>query len=416
MKKSFILFVILSLFFLANINIVFAQTNVTTTLPETDLVRNSDLGIGRPLILPGSPFYGFKTFWRHLRFALALNPQRKAELKLKYASERLAEINELIKKGAEKKETINKVLDKYQKDTEEAVKQLNKVKDIEKNEKFTQKYIDHALKHQIILQRLTKQVPIEVFEKIQEKRQRHLKQFLKIIKKVAAKKEIKKFFDKTIEKITSKNPGSRIRVQEILDELEENAPEKVKPKLEKIRKANIKKAILRVKKLPYLQRKRILERQLNKIANPLKAVEISNQLEKTAPELKPLLKEIKEKPINRFIKRRLKKLPLKKKEKILERLINNKERHLKTLKGLQEKIEKTTPEESVAPDVLRRVIKKQEEKIEKIKKLKEKIKENSLKKELEGKENILKKTKNKNGNNLLNNLFKGGKPVKQRIK
>jgi len=379
MRKTTLAIIILC-FFTLSFSLVlakvgFAQTSTTTTSVETILVDNNDLGISRPLILPGNPFYGFKTFWHRLRFALTFNPQRKAELKLKYASQKLTEAEELIKKGQGKKEIINKILDSYQKEFSEATGQIDKIKNKQEREKFIQKYLDHSVKQQLVMQRLAQQVPPEAFEKIQEKRQKHLERFAEVMKKIANKEEVKKIIDDTIKKITNKKPGSRIRVQEILDNLEENVSDEIKPKIEEIRRANIRRVIQKIEKMPYTQKKKILEKYLSETANPLNAIEIADQLEKTAPELKPLLKDIKEKPIKRFIKRKLKNLPVEKKEKILDKIINNRKKHLETLEKVQEKLQEITPEQSVAPNVLKKVIEMQKKKIEKIQEIKSLMKE-----------------------------------------
>ncbi|MEK9195656.1 MAG: DUF5667 domain-containing protein, partial [Patescibacteria group bacterium] len=99
----------------------------------------------KPKILPGSPFYFLKTTWRETKAAFTFNSQKDAELRLRYANEKVLEANMLIDQGK----------------TDRAVNHLRSyTRDIEKVNQFTarlekkdkaaaQKIADRATTHQL---------------------------------------------------------------------------------------------------------------------------------------------------------------------------------------------------------------------------------------------------------------------------
>ena len=81
-------------------------------------IKGSELGVGdNPRILPDSPFYFAKNIGRGIQSFFTFNPVSKAELKLKFASEKLIEAKKMAEKNSDN-EKIVKALNNYQKEIE----------------------------------------------------------------------------------------------------------------------------------------------------------------------------------------------------------------------------------------------------------------------------------------------------------
>ena len=207
-------------------------------------VKAADLGIKEPKLLPDSPFYFLKNWGRTLRSFFTFDPVKKAELNERFACEKLIEVKKLIEQGKSPR-FVRKGIENYQKEIEKIKKVADKIKgEAETNEKvnkFLDKFTRHQFLHQKILQKLEKQVPKEIFEKIKEAREKHLKRFGEIMTKLETKREkIRERLERNLEKIK----GSKYRNfknLEILKELEERVPERVKEAIRKVRENTLRR-------------------------------------------------------------------------------------------------------------------------------------------------------------------------------
>jgi len=96
------------------------SSDISKMINEDENVQPQDLGVSKVGILPNSPFYFFKNWWRGLRLGFTFNPVKKLELQERFANEKLFE----LKKLAEEKQNpkiLDKAVDNYQ-------KEMNKVK------------------------------------------------------------------------------------------------------------------------------------------------------------------------------------------------------------------------------------------------------------------------------------------------
>ncbi len=106
LKKILIYFIITSLvvftvtgFFVGFVNVDSARAQEADSRSDVTLdmtVDSEDLGIGEPGILPGSFLYGFKNAIRGMRHTLTFGDERKANLEMRYANERLMEAKKLL--------------------------------------------------------------------------------------------------------------------------------------------------------------------------------------------------------------------------------------------------------------------------------------------------------------------------------
>jgi len=215
-------------------------------LPEVELdeeVGPEDLGINKPRVLPGEFLYYFKDGWRKVREFFTFNPIAKIELKQKFASERIIELKELVKRKA-KPEIIEKATENYNQESE-AIK--NKVMELTQKahenpqlNSFLDKFVHQETLHHRILQRLENQVPEEVLEKIKQERERHLERFGDVMLKLEEKEKISERLEKNIEEIGG-SKYKNFKNLEILIELEKKVPEEAKTAIQKAQENALKR-------------------------------------------------------------------------------------------------------------------------------------------------------------------------------
>lgn len=108
--------------------------------------------------MPDSFWYGFKILGENMNLAFTFDKQKKAELQLKYAERRVAEANEMAKKG--KAEEVKKTLEKRDKQMKEVEQNIETLK---KEGKDTKAIEDKALasvaKHQEVLKSVLEKAP-----------------------------------------------------------------------------------------------------------------------------------------------------------------------------------------------------------------------------------------------------------------
>lgn len=161
--------------------------------PFLACAQEEDLGVGEQNILPGSPFYLLKEAGRSIQSFFTFNPVKKLELKQRFSSERLAEIEQMAGKGASK-EALNKALQNYAKEEDgirERVQNLNQENSQSPEARsFMEKYTHQKEVHNRILQKLEDQVPSEVYERIREQREKHLERFKDVMLKLEEEENI----------------------------------------------------------------------------------------------------------------------------------------------------------------------------------------------------------------------------------
>ena len=104
-----------------------------------------EAGIG-----PDSPFYFLDSWGEAIRLALTFDGEKKAELRLKYAEEKLAELLELDPEEVEKLEIAIKRYENHIFAAQQGLKNLDK----EKKEKLAERLADRADHHQDVLDRI----------------------------------------------------------------------------------------------------------------------------------------------------------------------------------------------------------------------------------------------------------------------
>ena len=118
---------------------------------------DENLTNSEPKTLPNSPFYFLKDFWRNLRLVFTFNSVKKAELRLQFASEMLAEAQKMAEE-TDNQELFQRAIDKYQREVEkletQAGKAVEKAKDEEKIQAFQNRFERKIQVHQRVMSRL----------------------------------------------------------------------------------------------------------------------------------------------------------------------------------------------------------------------------------------------------------------------
>lgn len=203
---------------------------VTEEVELDEAVEAEDLEVSEPILLPDSPFYFLKNWVRRIQTFFAFRPIAKAELRLRFASEKLLEVRKLAQKIKDP-EIIKKAAENYEGEIEGIKKVADKIKGkaTENSEvgKFLDKFTKHQILHQKILEKLEGQVPEKAFQKIKEARERHLQRFGEVMQKLEDKTKIGERLKKNLE-ILNTNNFRHLKNLEILKKLEEKVPEQAK--------------------------------------------------------------------------------------------------------------------------------------------------------------------------------------------
>ncbi|MBL7141820.1 hypothetical protein ISS21_01845, partial [Patescibacteria group bacterium] len=143
------------------------EKKVIQEILEDENILAEDLGIRDPRLLPTSPYYPVKNIWRGFRSAFTFDPIKKAELKFRFANERLFEAQKVAER-ADKPIIVTKALESYQKEIADVSEILQEAPEElqEQAEKFTDKMIDNSFKHQRLIDKIERRLEPEHLEKL----------------------------------------------------------------------------------------------------------------------------------------------------------------------------------------------------------------------------------------------------------
>jgi len=221
-------FLMIICFMLVSVSSVLGQvTTAEETVPgiiqDVQLDENveaSDLEVSEPSLLPNSPFYFLKNWGREIRVFFTFNSIKKANLRIRFSAEKLLELRKL-----------DNAVRNYEKENERIKNRVEKIK--EKTfenpevEKFLDKYTEHEILHQKVLGKLKDQVPEDTFQKIEQTRKRHLERFGEVMEKLEEKHSIQERLENSFKEIKG-SPFKDFSNLEILEQMEEKAPEQIK--------------------------------------------------------------------------------------------------------------------------------------------------------------------------------------------
>ncbi len=152
---------------------------------EDENIVAKDFEIAEPRLLPTNPYYPIKNIWRGIRSIFTFNPIKKAELRLRFANERLIEAKKVAEKTNQPKVVI-KALENYQKELSTvAAIILNAPEEVQKQaEKLAEKMIDYSFKQQRLIDNIERRLEPEHFEKLNQSREKGIKYFALSVAKI----------------------------------------------------------------------------------------------------------------------------------------------------------------------------------------------------------------------------------------
>ncbi|MFA5714964.1 MAG: DUF333 domain-containing protein [Candidatus Paceibacterota bacterium] len=211
MKKVIFFLVALSLFFSFS---AFAGEVTATTA--------QNLNVASPTVLPNSPFYFLKEMGRNIQTILTFDPIKKAELRLKFANEKLVE----AEKVSESNNTTatNNALDNYKKEIDKLNQYVEVLKkDNPNNEKLLEKMTENNFNHQQVLEKIAEN-RTEVKQKVTEAKEKAVQNLTSGSFDLANTEKVKEAVQKAVEQ-NSDTTSNKI---EILKKIEEKSPEAAK--------------------------------------------------------------------------------------------------------------------------------------------------------------------------------------------
>jgi hypothetical protein len=220
-KKSFVVLILLTLF---SFPALAQESDIDQTVIEGEEleVAAADLEVTEP-----GPFSWFQNIIRDIQILITRDPVKKSELLLKKASRQLIRLRKIVSENPDDprlQAKFEKIDEKYQGLIEKINNRIGEFQ-AENPEapglnSFLDKYNEHQLRHQEILERLGEQVPEEVMEIIETNRLRHLEKFGEVMNRLQNREEFKEGLGEILEDV-GERIEHRVRQMEIIEELEE---------------------------------------------------------------------------------------------------------------------------------------------------------------------------------------------------
>ncbi len=286
---------------------------VLDEIQKEEDISAQDLEIKEPKLLPDSPFYFVKNWWRGIRLGLTSDPTKKALLRQRFANEKLIELKKLAERKKDPK-AIEKARKNYEKETEalkRAAERIKNLKDKKKVESFLDKFIRHQILHQKLLENLENQVPPETFGKVKETREKHLERFKDVMLKLEDKDKLPERLEKAIEK-TKGSEFKEIKALEILKRVEEKTKdEDAKEAIQRARERILNRTKQRLEQMPEKKRKtfeKFIETLPGDKEKRLEILEDLREKLKENPKLEEHLKETRKKVLKRIVQKNEEKL------------------------------------------------------------------------------------------------------------
>lgn len=235
MKKStFFISILIIIGLLINFNVLAQNEDI---IVDEDITAE-DLGVSEQKTLPDSPFYFIKNFWRGVRTALTFNPVKKAELRLRFANEKLIEAKKLAEK-TNKEEFVGKAVERYQKEMEKIKIKVEtfkeKAADNPKIESFLSRFINTAIKQQVLMEKLEEKISHnpKALEKIETAKEQVLENHSRVIQQLEEKTQIKERLEENIQEIKEE------KLAPVLMKKVEQTKEKIHERIKKIEEKGV---------------------------------------------------------------------------------------------------------------------------------------------------------------------------------
>jgi len=178
MKKIILSLLICGLISGLSANLIFAEETTTTIAADTTTTTLEELSVPKALglkrvgLLPTSPFYFLKEWWRGLKVGWIRDPIKKSEAQLQILSEKLAEAESITRKGL-KPEVLERAFGNYTNTMDKLKTRLEGLKGTSENpniDKLLDKITVAEIRHFEVLDKILERVPQAVAQ-VEEVRQ-----------------------------------------------------------------------------------------------------------------------------------------------------------------------------------------------------------------------------------------------------
>lgn len=220
------------------------DTTTTTTVEEISVPRA--LGLKRVGLLPTSPFYFLKEWWRGLKLGWTKDPIKKSEVQLQILSEKMAEA-EAIAQKAPKPEVLEKAFSNYEEAMERLKTLLEGLKETSENpniDKLLDRITEAEVRHSEVLDQILEKVPQSVVQV--EKVRQNINQTLPILRlRFENQQEFMNRLENKLQELQPLNPAPvgefrQLRVMETMrEQLQqvdlENYPDHIQAKADQLK-------------------------------------------------------------------------------------------------------------------------------------------------------------------------------------
>lgn len=149
-------YLVIALFMVLFLGVLAASAQTTTPTTTQPQITAQDLGVSEPTLLPSSPFYFLKDWGRAINLFFTFNPLSKAELELRYESERALEARAV----ANNQTALTKAINNYLSARQDLGQRLKNIQDTSKNPNVSDllnKFLSQSQKHEELFKELAKQ-------------------------------------------------------------------------------------------------------------------------------------------------------------------------------------------------------------------------------------------------------------------
>lgn len=307
---------------------------------EDETITADDLEVSDPTLLPDSSFYFLKNWQRGVQSFFTFNGAKKAELKLRFANEKLLEVEKLVEKSSDEF-IVEEAIANYEEELEETEVLAQTLEDgtDANTDKFLDKFADFQIKRQKLIDKLVKKLPEQAQEQVAEVHEKSLERFADVISRLDTPERLQERFDA----IEEKQEGSKykhFKNLEVLIRIEEKLPDQAKEAMHKAQENALKRLHDDLSQMSPEDQERFKDYVSNIGGHELRHAEVIDRLEREdlSEDLREKIQTSRHSVINR-VERKLDEITdEEKKEKYLKHLEDGDLGKLRILNELKERL------------------------------------------------------------------------------
>ena len=184
-----------------------------------------ELNVGEPSLLPDSPFYFLKNWSRGIQTFFNFDPAKKAELKMKFSSEKMAEAKKLLEQN--KTDKAMEAIKGSNGDMEKAKAAIARLGNSSTTDRLLEKMAQKTVNYQKLLNTLQENIPAEKQQAFTALKEAMINSYLSA--------ENPENIRERLQKALESRQGSdfkEIKNMQLLEEIKNAAPDNIKQKIE----------------------------------------------------------------------------------------------------------------------------------------------------------------------------------------